>query len=73
MPIDGRTNKDLNFKISTVNRLGAGLAGAHTSRRAQDCCSLLFVQSISEATPSPIQQDLISFLVIKPPEYDAEQ
>jgi len=73
MPIDGHKIKNLNFKVSTVNSLRSGLAGAQISGRAQDCCSLLFVQSISEATQSPIEWDFGSFPVIKPLEYDAEQ
>ena len=67
------TNKDLDFKVYTVNRLRVGLASAHISGREQERCHLLFVQSISVATQLPIQWDLGSFPVIKLPESDAEQ
>jgi len=60
-------NKDLNFKISTVNRLRAGLFGAQISGRAQDFCRLLI-----EPTQPPIQWELGSFPAIKPTQCDAE-
>ena len=67
-------NKCLNFKISIVSRLLAGVSGAQISESVQDFCRLLIVQTICEANTAPYSIETgVLFPGVKPPERDAEQ